>query len=194
MMLTTTISAHTASPFSYTCAWACYLFFFHNQIATCPFYLIYWVLAIFKPITHCVTHMQTHYASKFITDILEQIGGNFLVCHLSFPALIIWCPPPLRFLCFAGSAVQRPLGAGEPPRCVCLEPLPVQAGVQLPGQPGPRGVQAISLPRHRGHPGYRPQEALWFPGRVQCQGLRWGNLKDCWVTWSEEIIIYLLIL
>lgn len=64
-----------------------------------PFYLIYWVLAIFKSITHCVTHMQTHYASKFITDILEQIVGIFLVCHLSFPALVIWCPVLCRQCC-----------------------------------------------------------------------------------------------
>ena len=86
----------------------------------------------------------------------------------------------------AGGAVQRPLGAGEPSRGLRLEPLSVPAPVQLPAQPWPRGVQALSLPCHRGHTRHGPQEALWLPGRVQCQGMSKATLIQsykCWLFW-----------
>lgn len=59
-----------------------------------------------------------------------------------------------------GCAVQRSVRFGKSPRCLSLEPLHVPAGVQLPGQPGPRGVQTFSVPGHRGHSGHRSEEAF----------------------------------
>lgn len=60
----------------------------------------------------------------------------------------------------SGRALQRQIRAGEPPRRRRLEPLPFPARIQLSGQPGSRGVQALPLPCDRSHPGHRPKEAL----------------------------------
>lgn len=66
-------------------------FYFHNQIPSCPFYLTYWVLAIFEPITNCVTHMQTYYVSTFIPDICRN-----LLSVPSLASLTTWLFPPVR--------------------------------------------------------------------------------------------------
>lgn len=109
-------------------------------------------------------------------------------CGLRQKHVLLWFL--LRLVLFAvifaptGGAVQRPLRAGESPRCCCLEPLHVQARVQFSGQPGPRGVQAFPFPRHRGHSGYWPEETLRFCCQIQRQGEislgSWGVVrKDC---------------
>ena len=74
-------------------------------------------------------------------------------------------------LVFTGSALQWPIRSGKPPRCLSLEPLHVEARVQLPRQLGPCGVQAFPFPGDWGHTGHWSEEALWLRCWVQCQGI-----------------------
>ena len=59
-----------------------------------------------------------------------------------------------------GGAVQRPVGAGVPPRGLGLETAPLQPQVPLAALPRQGRVQALPLPGHRGHSCHRSQETL----------------------------------
>ena len=73
------------------------------------------------------------------------------------------------WLC-AGGAVQRPVGAGVAPRGVGVVTAAERQTLQLAVSPRQGRVQALPLPRHRGHPRHRPQAPLRAARRVQRQG------------------------
>ena len=70
----------------------------------------------------------------------------------------------------AGGAVQRPVGAGVAPRGVGVVTAAERQTLQLAVSPRQGRVQALPLPRHRGHPRHRPQAPLRAARRVQRQG------------------------
>ena len=70
----------------------------------------------------------------------------------------------------AGDPVQRPFGAGEPPRVVGVASDAVGRSLLVARQPRLRRLQAIPLHRHRGSARHRPQTTLRPTLRVQRQG------------------------
>jgi len=83
-------------------------------------------------------------------ESVELTGNGFLVLNL-------------------GDPVQRPLGAGEPSRGLCLVLVPLWSSFQFLGALGPRWIQAHSISDYRGDPGHRSETPLWNPDRVQRQ-------------------------
>ena len=70
-----------------------------------------------------------------------------------------------------GDPVQRPVGAGEPPRSERVAAAELARRVLLAERPGPRRAAPLPLPPHRAYPRHGPQAPLRVPHRVERQGV-----------------------